>query len=602
MFNIYDLAHGTAAALFGMFALWAAASNRHWFLRTAVVSSAILVTLLIPAYEVAITFTVQTLLIVGAMALWRRRRNHSQPAPSMADNQPSVRLQLSMETMMLLVVIVAVLTAVASRAPTLQFYNCSLAAWDGVMSAQIALVCVWIVCGRAPWWIRAAALPLVLLPLAMEYVGVRWTIHVVRHWYMVTFQSLRPTSTARYIEIALRDFWPGSLSWSKPIAFGMALACTWLYCNRTAGWFDPFDEAPASPTSASAAHRRQFRAKMTAVILVILVAIFPLVLLDKMTTPTPIPAIDLPSPNGFDDIVAAGNMIGPAASQKLQNWDQLTTDQLRDELAKHNAAFDRLDLGLSRPCRHPYAFQPWTAEYARSQMQLWNGFRAKAALARRTQDLEEELESYFTLLRLAQEEGRGGTNYVGGIFAQYEKDGYTGIWDCVDRLSAEMCIELVMRLRELDQRREPWENRLAVQRAIEDNSGWERRLHRILIDWSGEEFRKWERIEEWRRIAQLRMLIIKLALHAYKLEHNRLPDSLEELIPLYMPEMPIDPFDGERMRYRRNGVKYVVYSCGPDEDDDGGAPRDVLNGEEIGDITDEALFEPPIFQPSIGPP
>jgi hypothetical protein len=281
----------------------------------------------------------------------------------------------------------------------------------------------------------------------------------------------------------------------------------------------------------------------------------------------------------------------------LQNWDQLTTDQLRDELTKHQDAFDRMYLGLSRTCRHPYAFQPWTTEYARSQMHLWNGFHAKAALARRTQNLDEELKNNFTLLRLAQEEGRGGTNYVGGIFAQYESDGYTGIWNCVYRLTLEQCKEIIDKLRGLDVLREPWSERVRIQRIIEQNSSWERHLHFVLIDMSGEEFEKWKRIEEYRRIVQLRMLIVKLAIHAFRLDHDRLPGALDELVPKYLPELPIDPFGGSTFGYRPDADTYVLYSFGPDEDDDGGQPRSVVDGTELGDITDAAIFNPPIGPP-----
>ena len=76
-----------------------------------------------------------------------------------------------------------------------------------------------------------------------------------------------------------------------------------------------------------------------------------------------------------------------------------------------------------------------------------------------------------------------------------------------------------------------------------------------------------------RRVAQLRMLIVKLAIRAYQWENNdQLPASLQELVPQYLPDVPIDPFGGKELNYRLEGNKYVLYSCGPDEDDDGGQP------------------------------
>lgn len=99
------------------------------------------------------------------------------------------------------------------------------------------------------------------------------------------------------------------------------------------------------------------------------------------------------------------------------------------------------------------------------------------------------------------------------------------------------------------------------------------------------------------------MLIIKLAIRAFQLEHDRLPKTLDELTPTYLPELPADPFGGSRFGYlpaQQDG--YILYSYGPDGDDDRGEPRSVGDREELGDITDAALFNPPVFQPAIGPP
>jgi hypothetical protein len=334
-----------------------------------------------------------------------------------------------------------------------------------------------------------------------------------------------------------------------------------------------------------------------------LVSLIPLALLYKLMTPTPVPATPLPEPNGFHDLIAAGNMIGRSAAVSLQGWDQLTVPKLRAEIAKHQAAFDRMELGLQRNSRNPYVFQDWPQENLPSLMHLQSALFARNALARRENDVDGQVACNLLLLRLSQEESRGaGADCFGGWFAQYEKDGYTGIWSEVSKLSAEKCAEIIGKLRDLDVRREPWEERVAMQRVIEGNAGWERHLRMILTDWSGEEFEKWGRIEECRRVAQLRMLTIKLALHVYRLEHDRLPANLEELVPRYVAEVPIDPFGGEAFGYKRDGDKYLLYSFGPDGDDDGGAPRTVVEHEELGDMTDTALFEPPVFQPWIGQP
>ncbi len=54
-----------------------------------------------------------------------------------------------------------------------------------------------------------------------------------------------------------------------------------------------------------------------------------------------------------------------------------------------------------------------------------------------------------------------------------------------------------------------------------------------------------------------------LASHLYKHDHeDRFPASIEELIPTYINEVPIDPFDGKPMRF--NAEKAFFYSVGED--------------------------------------
>ena len=84
------------------------------------------------------------------------------------------------------------------------------------------------------------------------------------------------------------------------------------------------------------------------------------------------------------------------------------------------------------------------------------------------------------------------------------------------------------------------------------------------------------------------------ALELYRRRYGGYPDSLRQLVPEFLPEVPSDPFDGEPLRYRagiveisrsdihREGGRFVkvnrtvaepgarLYSIGPDLTDDGG--------------------------------
>jgi hypothetical protein len=68
----------------------------------------------------------------------------------------------------------------------------------------------------------------------------------------------------------------------------------------------------------------------------------------------------------------------------------------------------------------------------------------------------------------------------------------------------------------------------------------------------------------------LRCAIVALAAERYRLEHQRWPDKLESLISKHLGAVPTDPYDSQPLRLRavQNGI--VVYSIGPDRQDDGG--------------------------------
>lgn len=68
---------------------------------------------------------------------------------------------------------------------------------------------------------------------------------------------------------------------------------------------------------------------------------------------------------------------------------------------------------------------------------------------------------------------------------------------------------------------------------------------------------------------QREALACLVALRAYQKAKGYLPTSLEELVPEYLSQVPIDPFDGEPLRYSRE--KRIIYCVGKDLKDSGGS-------------------------------
>ncbi len=81
--------------------------------------------------------------------------------------------------------------------------------------------------------------------------------------------------------------------------------------------------------------------------------------------------------------------------------------------------------------------------------------------------------------------------------------------------------------------------------------------------------------------ATLKAAQVALAAEAYRAGRGHYPDTIDELERMGW-ELPADPFGGGEYRYRREGRGFVVWSIGPDMDDDGAA-RDYYAWRELPD-------------------
>ena len=73
------------------------------------------------------------------------------------------------------------------------------------------------------------------------------------------------------------------------------------------------------------------------------------------------------------------------------------------------------------------------------------------------------------------------------------------------------------------------------------------------------------------RLTHVRAGMAALAVERYRRDHaDSPPDSLAALVPTYLPSVPTDPFTGRELLYRTDRGRFVIYSLGPDGNDNGG--------------------------------
>jgi hypothetical protein len=83
-----------------------------------------------------------------------------------------------------------------------------------------------------------------------------------------------------------------------------------------------------------------------------------------------------------------------------------------------------------------------------------------------------------------------------------------------------------------------------------------------------------------------RVTMTALALRLYRKENGRYPENLQQLVPKYLPSVPIDPYDGKPLRYRKLQKGFKVWSVGGNCKDDGGVK--VRDWQRRGDLVLES--------------
>jgi len=490
---------------------------------------------------------------------------------------------LSLATLLLFVVVVAVVTSVAARVPEWPLHHWFQLVAQGLTAGAAGVACVWIVYGRGPWWLRLPAIPILLFGFASTLFVLGEIIRVLRDWANNVYKPLN-----QYWNAASNSASWGMSFWLRVVGIGMLAMVTWLMLVRRAGLFDPFRESAEAPIGTREVDRGTRAARVAAVAVFIIIASLPLAVLYRLALPPAIPTLTLPEPNGWDDLLAAGEMIGPELQASLSQW--IGTNQPLPNALYRPEAVALMRRGLARESVNPYIYGKWPKAVSRKFSQAYGAASAYAAAAALSKDLNKQLDAYWDYLRFTNASGLsvGPPGQIEQGSFQWESSALQDYWSLRTQLSQKQCEELLAKLVDYDKHRDTWENKVARQRIVDANADWETRLNVILADWSGSD-PYWNGYEPYNPILRLRFLMTELAIRAYRLKYQKLPDSIQAVVPEFLPAIPQDPFSGGPILYRRVGESFAVYSVGPDGDDDGG--RVVTRSSSDGDYTCDLMFQ-----------
>ncbi|NOS72149.1 MAG: hypothetical protein HOP33_19765 [Verrucomicrobia bacterium] len=94
-------------------------------------------------------------------------------------------------------------------------------------------------------------------------------------------------------------------------------------------------------------------------------------------------------------------------------------------------------------------------------------------------------------------------------------------------------------------------------------------------------------------LAWLRLAQTAVALEQFRTANDdHYPKSLRELTPSFLNAIPADPFDGQSLRYRKEGNGYVLYSIGKDIKDDNGKRLKQQDGDLVFSVINPPKSKP----------
>jgi len=580
----------------GLLGLWATTSRWHWFLRTGIALVVLSPLLLIPAYEPLLLLVVQLAVVaVGVVAYrWRCRRESRRGVGAREGNAPSPRpsFRFSLSTIMLATALAGIALATAVRIP----HEVSLGWNDFLLTGStlgaIVLLSAWLVFGRTRRILRLgfSAVAVAALSIPPAYFD---------DW---------PKNAIETVELDLAMSWPSASVWTT-IWFAILpsvvlLSAIHLLLLRAAGI--PSSLGCGASIRSSRTRAVRYLLAMSSAVLLAATSIPPVTTCWELLHPLPIPAVELPDPNGYDDLVAAGKMFdSPILNTAVEPQ---STEELAAEVAKYSKAYERARLGLSREI----AVSLWDENEDLEKTVRWRlGENSRIRSVFRAMWMEGELawrESRHAdsatiaaeVIQLGNAAGRNGdvTDFLTGVALL--GPGEEQLFRVADNLSPKTCRELVQDLTLLDERREPLADILHRDRIVYENDfGWSGHLYEFLADIIGRGMVETQLTNDIypRAIATSRLLIVTLALRAHVFERGGYPDELRQLIPGYSPSLPSDPFrpKGESFVYRLVDGGYVLYSFGPNRRDDGGTlQKETADGYTdwaTGDLRLDELYE-----------
>jgi hypothetical protein len=362
------------------------------------------------------------------------------------------------------------------------------------------------------------------------------------------------------------------------------------------------------------------------------------------------PEVAMPSPNAYGDYTVAGALI-PKAQIPRKDASLLSDAELRRFVAASRPGLARLRVGLGKDCRATplRSFSQLLPELATFRA-LGIALHAEGRLREREGRWADAARVYGEAIRFGAEITRGGGLIHGVIGIGIQRTGIQQLQAMVEGLDHDAAARLGAEMARAESRQPALADLLLEEKLFEEaglmellrdprmasqllgaNDGSEgpaqeyfqrvsfslapkRKMLGEYLDYMDALVARaktpWPlrgsepeapdslfgrllapamniEMELQQRDAQIAILQVRLAERAYRMRRRSPAPTLEALVPQYLTAVPQDPFGNGPLLYRAKAGGAVVYSRGPDGDDDGG---NRIVGDAVGPLSQGDLF------------
>ncbi len=266
----------------------------------------------------------------------------------------------------------------------------------------------------------------------------------------------------------------------------------------------------------------------------------------------PVSAGPLPTPNGYDDFVKAGQTVSGNAS----DYRSMNEEQLRQFVAGNAQALKLVRAGLGKECRVPLElstnyFEKHLPELSYSKS-LCLVLVAEGRLAELENRPADAPQSYLDAIQFSHETVRGGVVIDKLVGIATESLALTPLEKVSRGLEAKDCRKAIQSLEAVEAKREDLEETFKKEGTLSRQGSFIQKLVAMLMYKSFHPERANEQkmqqkvngVEKRRR-----MLMLDLAARAYELESGKPPKTLADLTPAYLKSIPLDPDTGTNLVY-----------------------------------------------------